>query len=60
MNTSRAKPKQFMYRWPGAAYANGPAWATSERALRAKIRTTEKLSRLPRGFEVWESDGRAK
>ncbi len=50
--------KSFMYKLPGAVYAYGPFTAENEREARAHIRKLWGYDRLPKGFEIWESNGR--
>ncbi len=50
--------KSFMYRFPGEPYAYGPLTAENYQDAREKVRKRWGVGRLPKGFEIWESDGR--
>lgn len=51
------KVKKFYYIFSGNAYAFGPIEAQNERSARSMVRELfTRGKRLPRGFQIWETN----
>jgi hypothetical protein len=50
----RNSERKWMYKLPGAVYANGPVLAKNEKEVRQEIRDHLGTERVPSGTEIWK------